>query len=110
MKRVFLNALDFFKAVEPEVLSCYQNKMPDVIEVGIKNDKSGKIWAEIKGFENNDILYTEANNRSDLEDKVNDAVVTYYNIPYRYARYILVNKRYDDPNLVRKKKKVLEMA
>lgn len=110
MKRTVLNVIDVLKPVESEVLECYQNKMPERIEVGVKGDPSGKVWAEIRGFENDDVLFTEAKNRSDLEEKVNDAVVTYYDVPYRYARYILVNKKYNDPDLAHKKKRALKVA
>jgi len=110
MKRFVFNAIDLLKPVEREVLECYNNKMPAMIEVQIQSDPSGKVHAEIKGFENDDILYTEAKNRSDLEEQVNDAVATYYDIPFRYARFVLVNKRYHDPELARKKKKALTVA
>lgn len=110
MKRAVLNIIDTFRPIESEVLECYQNKTPKEIEVAIKGDPTGKVWAEISGLENDDVLYTEAKNRSDLEEKVNDAVVTYYDIPYRYARHILVNKRYHDPELAHKKKKALKAA
>lgn len=71
--------------------------------MGVKKDKrSNKYYAEIHGLNNDDILFTQASGRAELEEMVNDAIATYYEVPYRYARSLLINKRYKDPTLKRK--------
>ena len=104
------NFIDSFRSVEPEVLRCYQHKMPEQIFVGVKKDKKGKFWARIL-VENDgkkDILFTQADDRERLEENVNDAVATYFDVPYRYAQQLLINKLYYDPTLKSKTKKACE--
>jgi len=112
LARKFHNIIDSFGSVEPEVLECHQNKMPENILVKVNPDKGGKIWAEIfidhQGEK--DTLYTQAADRNDLEDMVNDAVATYFDVPYRYANSLLISKFYSDPALSKKSRKSLKTA
>lgn len=102
------NIKDSFKSIEPEVLACYQNKLPDVIFVKMAKDKNDKYWAEIQI--DNDSLFTEANSRDKLEDNVNRAVACYYEVPRQYIPHLLISKRYSDPHLLKNKKTALKTA
>ena len=95
-----LNSL-FPPKIEPEVLKCYEDKLPEVVYVRVVRDKNGKYWAEIKVED--DTLFTEANSRDKLEENVNKAVACYYEVKKEYIPHLLINKRYNDPNLAKRK-------
>ena len=96
----------FRSKIEPEVLKCYEDKLPDRIEVEVNIDPDGRFWAKIKL--ENDTLFTEANTRDKLEDNVNKAVACYYEVKKEYIPYLLIGKRYYDPEV--KKKSALKTA
>ena len=104
MLKTIHNHIDAYRPVESEVLECYQNKLPDMVQVNVGYDKNSKmLFAKFTGT-GRDELFTQARNLEELEDMVNDAIFTYYEIPHRYARLISINKRYTDlSSLVRTK-------
>lgn len=112
LARQFNNFIDSRRPIEPEVLECYQNKMPDGILVKVNEGENKKFWAEIfidnKGKK--DILYTQASDRNDLEEMVNDAVATYFEVPFQYANLLLISKKYNDPALSKKPRRALKTA
>ena len=95
--------LNYFIApkIEPEVLKCYEDKLPEVIYVRVSRDENGKYWAGINV--ENDTLFTEATSRNKLEENVNKAVACYYEVKKEYIPYLLINKRYNDPTLAKVK-------
>lgn len=103
MLRSVQNFIDSFRPVHAEVLLNYQHKMPSTLNVKIGKDGK-QYYAEVSGLDNKDMLFTQARDRAELEEMVNDAVATYYEIPYRYARLLLISKRYVDPDLPQKTK------
>ena len=108
MIKEFINNLkDFFRPFEPEVLACYQHKIPDSVDVAIKSDGK-KYIAKILIKSNKDTLFTQASDKAELEEMVNDAVATYYEIPSKYSKMLLISKRYQDPTLI--KAKALKVA
>jgi len=110
MLRTINNYIDTFRSVEPEVLECYQEKLPDMVHVNYSYDKKNNIlFASIIGVDK-DVLFTQAKNQEELEDMVNDAIITYYDIPYRYARLISINKRYKSISSLKDRKSQLKLA
>jgi len=107
IKDFFNNLKESFGPIEPEVLACYQQKIPDSVNVDIKKDGK-KYFASILIESNKDTLFTQASDKAELEEMVNDAVATYYEIPAKYARLLLISKRYQDPTL--RKTKALKVA
>lgn len=107
IKDFLYNLRDSLKPIEPEVLACYQQMIPD--SVGVMVEKDGeRYFAKIIIESNKDVLFTQASNKAELEEMVNDAVATYYEIPPRYSKLLLISKRYKDPAL--KKTKMLRLA
>lgn len=100
--RFIKNIIDSFKPFDKEMVLFYQHKLPSKILVRMNFDKSRKeYWAKIIIDENSkDAIYTKAKSRSKLEENVNDAVVTYYEVPYKYAKHLLINKHWRDPELI----------
>lgn len=96
------------KEVLPEVLMHYRDKLPARIIVTPGFDKDTQRWvAKIQLEKDGDTLYTEADNRDELERMVNDAVATYYEIPTHYMDHLFVGRIiYRDPEL-NKERKVL---
>ncbi len=90
----------FRPKIEPEVLKCYEDKLPGRIEVAVNVDSDGRYWAKIKL--ENDTLFTEADTRDKLEENVNKAVACYFEIKKEYIPYLLINKRYYDSTVKRK--------
>jgi len=107
IKDFFNNLKDSFSPIEPEVLACYQHKIPDSVDVAIKRD-GNKYFATILIESNKDTLFTQASNKAELEEMVNDAIATYYEIPSKYSKLLLISKRYQDPTL--RKAKALKVA
>lgn len=90
----------FQPKIEPEVLKCYEDKLPDRIEVVVNVDPDDRYWAKIEL--ENDTLFTEASSRDKLEENVNKAVACYFEVKKEYIPYLLINKRYYDPTHKRK--------
>ena len=105
MKRFLRNIVDSYRPVELEVLACYQQKLPPSLDVLVHKKEKGGYWAEIEG-----VGVTQASSREELEEMVNDAVATFYEIPYRYAKRLLISKLYRDPELEKKRRKAYRTA
>lgn len=99
--RYIYNIIDSFKPVDKEAIECYQQKLPESINVRVNYPSKGKCVASIRVGE--DILYTQARNQEELEDMVNDAVYTYYEVPPRFTKYLILSKKYNNPSLARKR-------
>lgn len=94
--------------IDIDVLAFYKNKLPSQIAVKVhKDNDTNKYWAEVEADKKGDAIFTEASSRDRLEDMVNDAVTTYYEIPERFSRSLLITKIYHDPELKSPRKSVM---
>lgn len=82
----------FGNKVEPEILKCYMDQLPEKIDVYVERDKNGRYWAKIEVKK--DTLFTEADSRDKLEENVNQAVACYFEVKKEYIPYLLINKHY----------------
>jgi len=77
------------KAVLPEVLDTYRHRIPERILVQVAFDDQAKRWvAKIELPNTKDYLCTESDTQDDLTDMVNDAVMTYYDVPTTYVSHL----------------------
>ncbi|OGY42704.1 MAG: hypothetical protein A2Y67_01420 [Candidatus Buchananbacteria bacterium RBG_13_39_9] len=79
----------FFKRHEivPEVLYSIKYKLPDNVEVDIKEDEKGNYSANVKSLPG---CVTQARNPQELFEMVNDAIFTYFEVPEQYQPYLRV--------------------
>lgn len=68
-----------------EELIAYQSRIPDSLNVYIKESKDGGYWVRIENLPG---CFTQANNGKELFKMVNDALYTYYEIPERCLIYM----------------------
>ena len=73
------------KEILPEVLQAINWKLPDSLEVEIKESKGGGFYAVVKNLPG---CITQADSGQELYEMVNDAVYTYFQIPREYAPYV----------------------
>lgn len=77
----------FSKKIIPEVLVALRSRIPDGLDVKIRESKDGGYWVEIINIPG---CITQANNGEELFAMVNDAVFTYFEIPEEYVPYMPV--------------------
>jgi len=75
----------FSKKIVPEALIAYRSRMPDSLDVKIRESEDGGYWVEIKNIPG---CITQADNGEELFSMVNDAVYTFFEIPEEYIPYI----------------------
>lgn len=63
----------------------FRGLFPSEIDVRVQRSKDGGFFAKILDF---DGLFTEAETFSELIEMVNDAVMTYFEVPRRYVSYM----------------------
>ena len=73
------------KEIIPEVLYAIKYKLPDNVEVEIKEEKDGNYFAKIKSLPG---CITQARNPLELFEMVNDAIYTYFDVPEQYQPYL----------------------
>lgn len=90
---------NFFRKKEiiPEVLYALKYKLPDKIEVEIKDGEDGHYFAKIKNLPG---CITQAQNAQELLEMVNDAIYTYFEIPEQYLPFV---QMYIPPEEIRQK-------
>jgi predicted RNase H-like HicB family nuclease len=71
----------------PEVLYAIKYKLPDNVEVDIKEDEKGNYFANMKSLPG---CATQARNPQELFEMVNDAIFTYFEVPEQYQPYLKV--------------------
>ena len=96
-----MQTLRFFRKKEilPEVLQAINWKLPDSLDVEIKESENGGFYAVIKNIPG---CITQADSGQELYEMVNDAVHTYFEIPKAYIPFVRsyipdedVRKRFD---------------
>ena len=75
----------FSKKIIPEVLVAYRSKMPDSLDVKIRESEDGGYWVEIGNIPG---CVTQADTGEELFAMVNAAVYTFFEIPEEYFPYI----------------------
>ena len=73
------------KEILPEVLQSIAWRLPDSLDVEIKKSEAGGFYAIIKNLPG---CITQAESGQELYEMVNDAVITYFNIPKEYVPYV----------------------
>ena len=96
------------QTVEPEVLEMYRHRIPTRIFVQVRFDDHAKQWvAEIELPNTEDHLFTESENQDALTHMVNDAVMTYYDVPSAYAAQLA---HFQNPALDQQAKRQWKLA
>lgn len=75
------------KDIVPEVLIAYKYRIPDNIDVFIKQSKDGGYVVDVKNLKG---CITQAENGGEIFEMVNDALYTYLEIPAHYQPYMPV--------------------
>jgi len=73
------------KEIVPEVLTALRWKMPDDLDVEIKESRDGGYIAMVKNLPG---CITQADSGQELFEMVNDAVYAYLEIPSQYIPYL----------------------
>ena len=75
-----MQTLSFFRKKEilPEVLQSINWKLPDSLEVEVKESEGGGFYAMVKNLPG---CITQADSGQELYEMVNDAVYAYFQIP-----------------------------
>lgn len=73
------------KDIVPEVLIAYKYKVPDNIDVFIRQSEDGGYVIDIKNLKG---CITQAENGKEIFEMVNDALYTYLEIPTHYQPYM----------------------
>lgn len=73
---------NFNKKIVPEALYAYRSRIPNSLNVLIKESEDGGYWAEILNIPG---CITQAENGEELFYMVNDAVYTYFQVPSEYV-------------------------
>lgn len=63
----------------------FRSLFPSELEVRVRRSEDGGFFAEILTFPN---VITEADTFSELIDMVNDAVLTYFEVPNQYVSFV----------------------
>jgi len=77
----------FQKKIVRECLVAYHSRIPDSLDVKIRESKDGGYWVEISNLSG---CMTQVDKGEELFEMVNDAVLTYFEIPQEYAPYLPV--------------------
>ncbi|MDO8513843.1 MAG: hypothetical protein Q7S37_05050 [bacterium] len=88
----------YFRKFDPEMVHFYRTKMPKKLNVKIHQDENcNKYWAEIDfdGKSSKDKIFTQAKNLNNIDTMINDAIATYYEVPFIYAKHIVISKNYE---------------
>ena len=90
---------NFFKKKEilPEVFNALNNKLPDKVEVEIKEGNGNYYFVNVKNLPG---CVTQARSPRELFEMVNDAIYTYFEVPEQYQPFL---KMYIPPENVRQK-------
>ena len=75
----------FRKEVIPEALTAYKWRLPDTLKVSIKQSQDG---GYVIFIENLPGCVTQAENGQEIFEMVNDAVLTYLELPSHYKQYL----------------------
>jgi hypothetical protein len=92
LKRFLKNLLpDSFNKLEPEVIECYSNKLPNSIQV--KWFRDGRfIVGEVEAGKYK--FMTQGRNAKEFISMVNDALLAVCEVPEDYVEFFLKNNRY----------------
>lgn len=83
--------------IEPEVIIALRGRIPDSLDVVIKNSEDNGYWVDIKNLPG---CFTQAENGKELFEMVNDAVYTHLDVPKKYVPFM---PTFFPPEEVRKK-------
>jgi predicted RNase H-like HicB family nuclease len=82
-----MQTLNFLRKKEilPEVLQAINWKLPDTLEVEVKESENGGFYAVVKNIPG---CITQADSGQELYEMVNDAVYTHFEIPKEYIPFV----------------------